>query len=209
VSPRGPAVSAGRVIAGTARGIRLSGPGEGTRPLGDRLKEALFAILEPELRGAAVLDLFAGSGAGGIEALSRDATTATFVDSDAAAVATIERNLDATHLAGPSANVVRADVLRWLAAEHRGPWDVILADPPYDRADLLLATLEAIAAAGRPPQPGSNLRANGVLVAKHSVKTALPDRIGLLASVRERRFGDSGLTFYRWSAEDAATEEAG
>ncbi|MFL5678988.1 MAG: RsmD family RNA methyltransferase, partial [Chloroflexota bacterium] len=67
---------AGRVIAGTARGIRLVAPGEGTRPLADRVKETLFAILEPELRGARFLDLFAGSGAAGIEALSRGADAA-------------------------------------------------------------------------------------------------------------------------------------
>jgi len=71
---------AGRVIAGSARGTRLRAPGEGTRPFGDRVKQTLFAILEPDLPGANVLDLFAGSGAGGIEALSRGAAMATFVE---------------------------------------------------------------------------------------------------------------------------------
>ena len=73
---------AGRVIAGSAKGVRLRAPGAGTRPLADRVKQTLFAILEPELGGARVLDLFAGSGAGGIEALSRGATAATFVEKD-------------------------------------------------------------------------------------------------------------------------------
>ena len=71
---------AGRVIAGTARGIRLEAPGPGTRPLADRVKQTLFAILEPDLPGARVLDLFAGSGAAGIEALSRGAASVTFVE---------------------------------------------------------------------------------------------------------------------------------
>ncbi|HYL40024.1 MAG TPA: RsmD family RNA methyltransferase, partial [Candidatus Binatus sp.] len=110
------APGAGRVIAGSARGIRLVGPAQGVRPLGDRLKQALFAILEPELRGRSFLDLFAGSGAAGIEALSRGAASATFVESDRPALAALERNLAAAHLGGPDAIVVRADVLAWLAA---------------------------------------------------------------------------------------------
>jgi 16S rRNA (guanine(966)-N(2))-methyltransferase RsmD len=84
---------AGRVIGGTARSIRLEAPGAGTRPLADRVKQTLFAILEPELRGARFLDLFAGSGAGGIEALSRGASHATFVERDAGAVKSIKANL--------------------------------------------------------------------------------------------------------------------
>ena len=90
---------AGRVIAGTARSIRLEAPGPGTRPLADRVKQTLFAILEPELRGARFLDLFAGSGAAGIEALSRGAAGAVFVEHDRIAVQIIHANLDRTELA--------------------------------------------------------------------------------------------------------------
>jgi len=82
-------VDAGRVIAGRARGIRLAGPGEGTRPIGDRVKQTLFAILDPDLPGCAFLDLYAGSGAAGIEALSRGAASATFVERDPSATAVI------------------------------------------------------------------------------------------------------------------------
>jgi 16S rRNA (guanine966-N2)-methyltransferase len=195
--------AAGRVIAGRARGIRLLGPGEGVRPLGDRLKEGLFATLERELAGAAVLDLFAGSGAGGIEALSRGAASATFVDSDGRAIAAIERNLAATHLAGPAATVTRRDVPTWLRTSTSGPYDVILVDPPYDEPDLLRSAIEAVSGAGPPPRPGAILRAGGVLVAKHAARAGLPGQIGLLASVRERRVGDSELTFYRWSSPEA------
>ncbi|HEX5148810.1 MAG TPA: RsmD family RNA methyltransferase, partial [Candidatus Limnocylindrales bacterium] len=90
---------AGRVIAGTARGIRLEAPGPGTRPLGDRVKQTLFAMLEPDLPGARTLDLFAGSGAAGIEALSRGAGHVTFVERDPAAIRVIAANLTRTHLA--------------------------------------------------------------------------------------------------------------
>ena len=105
---------AGRVIAGTARGIRLDAPGPGTRPLGDRVKQTLFAILEPDLPGARFLDLFAGSGAGGIEALSRGAGRATFVERDAGAAAGHRGQPRRTHLAAERATVVRADALAWL-----------------------------------------------------------------------------------------------
>ena len=104
----------GRVIAGTARGIRLEAPGPGTRPFGDRVKQTLFAILEPDLAGASVLDLFAGSGAAGIEALSRGAAHATFVERDKGAAAVIAANLGRTHLAGERVRIVRADALAWL-----------------------------------------------------------------------------------------------
>ena len=95
----------GRVIAGTARGIRLAAPGPGTRPFGDRVKQTLFAILDPDMPGANVLDLFAGSGAAGIEALSRGAAHATFVEKDKGAAAVIATNLGRTHLAGPPTSI--------------------------------------------------------------------------------------------------------
>jgi 16S rRNA (guanine(966)-N(2))-methyltransferase RsmD len=200
----GAAGGAGRVIAGSARGIGLAAVGEGTRPLGDRVKEALFAILEPELRTGRFLDLFAGSGAGGIEALSRGVEAAVFVERDAGALRTIDRNLVATHLAGPPATVVRGDALRWLerGARSAGPFSAILVDPPYDAPDALDAALERIAR----PGPGVILAEDGVVVAKHFSKTALPARIGLLRSARERRFGETTLTFYRWPDEEGEAD---
>ena len=101
-----------RVIAGTARSIRLDAPGPGTRPLADRVKQTLFAILEPDLPRARFLDLFAGSGAAGIEALSRGAAHATFVERDQRAIGTIRTNLARTGLDGADrATLVRADAL--------------------------------------------------------------------------------------------------
>lgn len=190
---------AGRVIAGSARGIRLVSPGEGTRPLSDRVKQTLFAILEPRLAGARFLDLFAGSGAAGIEALSRRAVSATFVERDAGAIRTLAANLDRTHLAGPAAAVVRADAIPWLAdpmSRPSGPYDIVLIDPPYDRPELMLAALERLGA-------GGVLAPGATIVAKHFWRTPRPPRVGLLASGRERRFGDTTLTFYGAAAEEA------
>ncbi len=191
---------AGRVIAGTARSVRLEAPGEGTRPLGDRVKQTLFAILEPDLRGATFLDLFAGSGAAGIEALSRGAAHATFVERDAGAVRTIQGNLELTGLAD-RATVSRGEVLAWLREPARtsAPLiDVALLDPPYDETATLAAALQAL---------GPLLAPSARVVAKHFWRDAPPARVGLLASERERRFGETALTFYRLAdTADTAAE---
>jgi 16S rRNA (guanine966-N2)-methyltransferase len=183
---------AGRVIAGTARSIRLDAPGAGTRPLADRVKQTLFAILEPDLPGARFLDLFAGSGAGGIEALSRGAAHATFVERDAGAVRAIRQNLERTGFAGMEhGSVVRADVVAWLRDPRRSdepPFDLVLVDPPYDDSDVLAAALTGVSAL---------LSRRARVIAKHFWRSPPPARVGLLASERERRFGDTALTFYR------------
>jgi 16S rRNA (guanine966-N2)-methyltransferase len=179
---------AGRVIAGTARGIRLEAPGPGTRPLADRVKQTMFAILEPDLRGARVLDLFAGSGAAGIEALSRGAASAVFVEHEAGAAKVIAANLARARLTGPNAEVVRDDALRWLRRANAGSFDVVIIDPPYDRTDMLAQALEAVAPLVAP---------GGRVVAKHFWRDAPPATVGLLASERDRRFGETALTFYR------------
>jgi 16S rRNA (guanine966-N2)-methyltransferase len=172
--------------------------------MGDRLKEALFAILDPRLRDASFLDLFAGTGAGGIEALSRGAASATFVERQPAALKVLERNLEATHLAGPAARVVAGDAIEWLIRPPTGePYEVILLDPPYDRSDLLVGALRRIAEAG----PDGWLAAGGTLVVKHPARAAPAPRFGLLASARERRFGESGLTLYAWEPAEADDAE--
>jgi len=183
---------AGRVIAGSARGVRLRAPGPGTRPLADRVKQTMFAILEPEIQGAEVLDLFAGSGAAGIEALSRGAATAIFVEKDQQAAAVIDANLRATGLAGPATAVVRWDVVRWLAEPNVDTaFDLVLVDPPYAETDLLLRVLTALGGADAPLAPAARV------VAKHFWRDRPPERIGMLAFERERRFGETALTFYR------------
>jgi 16S rRNA (guanine966-N2)-methyltransferase len=184
---------AGRVIAGTARSIRLDAPGPGTRPLADRVKQTLFAILEPDLRGTRFLDLFAGSGAAGIEALSRGADHATFVERDATAVRVIHANLERTGLTGERAVVVKADAVAWLRDASGPRYDIAVVDPPYDDTVMLA---EALAALEPRVAPG------GRVVAKHFWRTPPPPVVGLLASERERRFGETALTFYR-RTEDA------
>jgi len=134
-----------RVIAGSAKGIRLAPVPDGTRPLADRAREGLFSSLGPAVEGARVLDLFAGTGAVGIEALSRGASHALFVEASPAAIRTIRDNLGRTGLGG-RAEVRRGEVSR---AIHRvpGPFGIVFMDPPYAHPfgalERLLAGLEA------------------------------------------------------------------
>jgi 16S rRNA (guanine966-N2)-methyltransferase len=178
---------AGRVIGGSARGIRLAAPGEGTRPLSDRVKESLFGALEAEGvvgEGRVFLDLFAGSGAAGIEALSRGSDRAVFVEHDAAACRVIEANLARAHLSG--GQVVRTTASRFLEGEP-ARFDAVLLDPPYG-SDLLGPALDVL-------EPW--LIDGAVVVAKHFWRDAPPAQIGKLARYRERRFGETMLSFYR------------
>jgi 16S rRNA (guanine966-N2)-methyltransferase len=122
-----------RVVAGRHKGRTLHAPkGSATRPTSDKVREALFSVLG-DVEGLAVLDLFAGSGALGIEALSRGAASATFVDSDARAVAAIRRNIES---AGIEADVQRRDALAFLRSAP-GPYGLVLIDPPYSSAPRL------------------------------------------------------------------------
>lgn len=183
-----------RVIAGTARGVPLRAPrGAGTRPVTDRVKETLFGILGDRVPGARVLDLYAGSGALGIEALSRGAAHAAFVERGREAVASIRHNLERTGLAA-QASVHAGDVMRYLRnAEAR--FDLVFLDPPYaERA--ILAPLERLVPL---LAPGA-----GVVV-KHFWRTEVPVPPGL-ARWRERRFGETALTFLAPSPEAARTD---
>src|SRR5512136_594459 len=132
-----------RVISGTAKGRTLKAvPGEGTRPITDRVKESLFNILGADIRDARFLDLFAGTGGVGIEALSRGAAEAVFVEQGRAALETIRANLALTRLAD-RARVVRADVFAFLAQMPEAPFDYIYIAPPQYKS-LWAKTLHAI-----------------------------------------------------------------
>ncbi len=161
-----------RIVGGEAGGRRLvAPPGRGTRPTSDRVREAIFDVLGSlgpvvglSMEGATVADLFAGSGALGMEALSRGAGRVAFVDRDERAVATIRANLSSTSLAGSRAVVHRSDAERWLATAPA--CDLVLCDPPYafDHWAALLAALEPVAGllvleAGRPLDLGPAWRA--------------------------------------------------
>jgi 16S rRNA (guanine966-N2)-methyltransferase len=136
-----------RIVAGSARGMRLAAVPAGTRPMSDRAREGLFSSLGPSVEGARVLDLFAGTGAMGIEALSRGAATAMFVDTAPGAVRTIRENLRRTRLAR-QATVRRMDSLRQIR-QKLGQFDLILLDPPYRTPrPLLEALLDELAGQG-------------------------------------------------------------
>ena len=169
-----------RVIAGRYGGRRLQAPaGAATRPTSDRVREALFSILGARVHDARVLDLFAGSGALGLEALSRGARHVTFVDSGPAALAALRANLAAL---GAEADVVRSDALRWLRAASRGArqYDLVFLDPPYRRAAELGAPLSDSLPAVLAP---------GALVVAESDRRA-PLELTITAN-DERRYGDT------------------
>ena len=191
---------AGRVIGGVARGVRLVAPGEGTRPFGDRVKESLFGALEADpsepLRGL-FLDLYAGSGAAGIEALSRGAPAAILVERDAKAAKVIADNLRRAGVDG--ARVVRAEVLGWLAGPGatEGPFACVVADPPYADDEALARTLGLLGASSSLVMPG------GSVVCKHHWRWEGPADAGSLVRERTKRFGETALTWYRAHGTEA------
>jgi len=169
-----------RVIAGQYGGRRLTTPkGAATRPTADRVREALFSILGARVEGASVLDLFAGSGALGLEALSRGAVRATFVESAPAAQRALRANVEAL---GAEAELVRADALRWLRSAPPGArqYDLVFLDPPYRAAAALGGALSELL----PP-----VLAGGALVVSESDRRAPVDLT--LTLTDERRYGDT------------------
>jgi len=180
-----------RIIAGALKGRRLVTPkGDTTRPTADQVRIALMDTLTPRLDGARVLDLFAGAGGVGLEALSRGAGDVTFVERDARAVAALRENVAALG-AGKAATVRRGDVLRELQALYQAGerFDIVFLDPPYD-AGLVDTTLEALGGGGL-------LLAEAWVIAQHFTKRPPAERIGALLAFRTRRFGETTLTFYR------------
>jgi 16S rRNA (guanine(966)-N(2))-methyltransferase RsmD len=182
-----------RIIGGSARGVPLRVPrGTAVRPTSGRVRTSLFSILGGAVEGARVADLFAGCGALGLEALSRGAGRCCFVEQARAALAALEENLAKTRLAD-RAEVLRADAFAAaveLAA--RGPFDLILADPPYDllrqTPARFLALLEELAGSGA-------LAPAAVVVVQHDTRTPLPDAIGPLRVADRRDYGGTSLTW--------------
>ena len=183
-----------RVTGGSLGGRRLRAPREGARPTSDRVREALFARLDPQ--GAAVLDLFAGTGALGIEALSRGAERATFVERSARCVDVLRRNLDELGLAERS-EVVAADAVAALArlAEQGRRFDLALLDPPYATDDAQ----RALAALAR-----SELLPEGAMVVVESSRRRPPAAVEGLLAIDERRYGDTLISRFR---ADRAAEQ--
>ncbi len=180
-----------RVIAGSLKGRRLDAPEwAGLRPTSDKLRETLFNILAPRIAGSRVLDGYAGTGAVGIEALSRGAADVTFVERDRRAQALIAANLARCGIANGYA-IIRATVARAIRTlgERRPfvPFDIILLDPPYDQP--VDSELQAI---------GPLLAPDGVVIVEHARRRPAPERAGGLVRTREVTSGDSALAIYAW-----------
>ena len=195
-----------RVIAGRLGGRRLRAPaGRVTRPTSDRVKEAVFAMLG-DVEGLRVLDLFAGSGALGIEALSRGAQAAVFVERDVAALKTLNGNLEALGIASGPVQVRRADALDALraAASRQETYDLVFIDPPYGRARPASTASESPSADRWGPQLSAilpSLLSPGARVVVESDRRApleLPHTgAGELELERHKRYGDTSITIHR------------
>jgi 16S rRNA (guanine(966)-N(2))-methyltransferase RsmD len=179
-----------RVIAGTLKGRRLKTPAwEGLRPTSDKLRETLFNILAPRLAGARVLDGYAGTGALGIEALSRGARSATFVDADRRAAALITENASRCGIEDQCV-IIRATLDRALETlRDREPFDIVLLDPPYSPSHD--AGRDAILRAA-----ASLLAIEGVVVLEHARRASVPDAAGGLVRTRSVIAGNSALSLY-------------
>jgi 16S rRNA (guanine966-N2)-methyltransferase len=181
-----------RIVGGVAKGRRLAVPSRGTRPTSERAREALFSSLAGlvDLDGARVLDLFAGSGAVGLEALSRGAAEVVLVDSDRTACESVHRNIAAVAL--PGARVYRRPAAAFLAGGGVDEgFDLVFADPPYAFADdhlagLLTALVE-----------GDWLAAGAVVVVERSARTAAPRWPEGMEPIKQRRYGEGMLWYGR------------
>jgi 16S rRNA (guanine(966)-N(2))-methyltransferase RsmD len=179
-----------RVIAGSLKGRTLDTPKwEGIRPTSDKLRETLFNVVAQRVPGSRVLDAYAGTGAIGIEALSRGAAQVAFVDDDLRSVKLVERNLARCGVSDRYV-IIRARLGGETPAQLLGPpagsFDLAVLDPPYDEQDLTasIATIEPLVASG------------GLLVLEHARKRSSPESVGKLSRTRVLLSGDSALSFY-------------
>lgn len=179
-----------RVIAGSARGTRLAAVPDGTRPMTDRTREAVFSSLGTHVTGARVLDLFAGTGAVGIEALSRGAESAVFVDSGEAAVRTIRENLRRAHLEG-AATVLRRGALRAVEGLEPGSFDLVFLDPPYPLPAAELSQILAEIA------ERDILVTGGVIVLSRQPKSSMPVIPLDWRPERRRSYGAADIFVFR------------
>ena len=191
-----------RIIAGKFRGRNLkSPPSLEVRPTSDRLRETLFNVIAPRIEGARFLDLCAGSGAVGIEALSRGASHVTFVDRVRKMCALIKSNLELCRVERAESEVIQSeahDYLRRFVAKQPDTgkrWDIVFFDPPYDTDYLpILNTFGA--------QASSLLTENGLLIVEHRNKNELKAEVGSIIRSRILKQGDSALSFYELSQRD-------
>ncbi len=201
-----------RVIAGRFRSRVLQAPaGIATRPSSDRLRETLFNVLTPRIDGARFLDLYAGSGAVGIEALSRGAAEVVFVERAAAALTALRANLEKLGIRAEAR--VQAGTVRAFLGRTEGPFDVVFLDPPYDAAEEYESTLRILGTRNRSPKSQNRdlghpqnvagagiegiLAEGALVVVEHRRKDRLEDRYGDLTRTRLLQQGDAALSFYQ------------
>ncbi len=176
-----------RVSGGIGRGRRLKAPsGAAIRPTSDKVKQALFNILGEKAAGSVFLDLFAGAGGIGIEALSRGAERVVFVDASRSSLDVIKQNIGQMGF-GNKAQVAASKAEAFLK-KPSGPYDIVFLDPPY--AEELQPLLELVARSGV-------LKPEALVIAEHFKKQPSPEKAGSLTLFREARYGDTVLAFYR------------
>ncbi|MEO5858888.1 MAG: 16S rRNA (guanine(966)-N(2))-methyltransferase RsmD [Pyrinomonadaceae bacterium] len=182
-----------RIISGEYGGrVIKSPPDSRTRPTSDRLRETLFNVIAPNIEEARFLDLCAGSGAIGIEAVSRGASHVTFVDKSRRACALIEENLDLLGVPEERTDVLANSAENFAGRKHENGWDIAFFDPPYD-SDYGVVLFEF-------GIPETNLlNEGGMLIAEHHTKTPLPDAVGEIRRWRVLKQGETNLSFYERS----------
>jgi 16S rRNA (guanine966-N2)-methyltransferase len=180
-----------RIIAGAYKGRNLkSPPSMNVRPTSDRLRETLFNVIAPRIEDTRFLDLFAGSGAVGIEALSRGASHATFVDRSRRSCTLIESNLELCRVPEDQRVIYCSEAYEFLRQTTSAPWDIVFFDPPYKQDYLRTVEFLGVNAA-------KLLTDDGLLIVEHHHKNVLPERTGDLSRTRVLKQGDSSLSFYQ------------
>ncbi|MSQ78016.1 MAG: 16S rRNA (guanine(966)-N(2))-methyltransferase RsmD [Nitrospiraceae bacterium] len=185
-----------RIIAGTQKGRRLHGPkGPGLRPTADRVKEALFSILGTRVAGSRFLDLYAGTGAIGIEALSRGARHVTFVESNPSALRVLRANITQCKLEA-AAEIQTCPTGAFLKRHAKAvvQHDIVFADPPYQQ-DHLAELWTALAGT-------ATIAPDALIVLEHSSKSAVPKENGRLSLLRQYRYGDTTLSVFEVASQD-------
>lgn len=180
-----------RVISGKVRGLKLNTPkNEDVRPTTDRVKESLFNMINPYMMESNILDLFAGTGSLGIECLSRGASKCTFVDVSRESIALVKSNIKKARFENESEvlNLDFKDAISKLKIKNN-KFDVIFMDPPYYK-DMFIDALEKI-------DNANILEEDGIIIVEHDTKDKFPEEIGSLEKSRDKKYGNTTLTFYK------------
>ena len=179
-----------RIIGGTHRGRTIKMPGKNARPTQDRVREAIFNVIRDRVPESAVLDLYAASGAFGLEALSRGALSCVFVDNNSKCIKTTKSNISSLGYSSEFTQLFRKDALKSIDAfaKEARSFDIIFMDPPYyeDRAKNCLIKIGAC----------DILAPHGFVVAEHSTNDLMPEKTGVLTLFKQKRYGDTRVSFY-------------